>query len=845
MSPPSWHDRHPTLAEPVVDPAPQEPRRPAPGKVARTTRLGASRAAVQAQLAAILDPGRSMLIGHGDRAVQRQANGGERAPSSRRYNLPLQLVSFGPLPASAAGQLAHAQRVYGELGITLVPITLQLPSPPRPTPGTPADHLLDREEQRHGTDGARPARALDQQGARPFRPGDTDRRPVASQELRDLLHQRVRRNQIAVYWIETEIRDDPSQPGGGVDAMTYDHDFWDGVRADEEGIVLTGAAAADVLSHELGHLLMRIGHNDQNTAEERANPDMDDTRPDPNNVMARGGTRTGSQFTPEQLARLYRSRYLIASDGAAETGAPPVQRAAAEDSTPWLDAEQVQAAAAFGVAGAAGQLPFADAICASFGRHDVSGVRAAVGGAAADASEALGAHAYATGDRIAFARPPDLHLAAHEAAHVVQQRHGVHLSDGIGRAGDAYERHADEVADAVVRGESAEPLLDRHAGGGASGPAVQRNPGDTCETEADATAVACDPEREREAEAVAALRDAVPEVVRLEPALRDYDAALTAEARTRFRVPERGWTDTRASDGVSRRIDLSRSLDDIVARIESDPTVVAHIRETLDAFYNDPDERSRLRPEDIDLPLVLAIASRESAGRDIFLSTSSRRVVTAGRDTHRDGVGGLDYAGDLREEFPSSVREHVTEVQDDPGLRAGLRPNRASANPAEVRERDLLAAYIVEVHHREERFERLFHRSFHALPEAQQAALLARLGPDARRAWTQASFGSRLPQMLSEVRERFLRAMRADGFDAAVADDQVNLNAIISDDRVPDAAGLSGHRTRVTAAEAWMLEQALPPDLAAGSDEPASPAPDDGVADEAVPDDGVPESLRR
>ena len=73
----------------------------------------------------------------------------------------------------------------------------------------------------------------------------------------------------------------------------------------------------------------------------------------------------------------------------------------------------------------------------------------------------------------------DLHTAAHEAAHVVQQRGGVQLKGGVGQAGDSYERHADAVADKVVAGESAEALLSEMAGpaGGAGGvqkQAVQR-----------------------------------------------------------------------------------------------------------------------------------------------------------------------------------------------------------------------------------------------------------------------------------------------------------------------------------------------------------------------------------
>jgi hypothetical protein len=128
-----------------------------------------------------------------------------------------------------------------------------------------------------------------------------------------------------------------------------------------------------------------------------------------------------------------------------------------------------------GVATAADPLPHAAAIQASFGRHDVSHVRAATGGAAAESSQGLGASAYAIGARVGFAASPDLHTAAHEAAHVVQQRAGVQLHGGIdGGAGDPYERHADAVADRVVRGKSAEALLDPFAGGRSNREVVQR-----------------------------------------------------------------------------------------------------------------------------------------------------------------------------------------------------------------------------------------------------------------------------------------------------------------------------------------------------------------------------------
>jgi outer membrane protein OmpA-like peptidoglycan-associated protein len=133
------------------------------------------------------------------------------------------------------------------------------------------------------------------------------------------------------------------------------------------------------------------------------------------------------------------------------------------------------AAAERGVAGAGAALPQLDAIQASFGHHDVRGVQAFTDGTAARASAQLGAEAYALGDRVAFDGTPSLHTAAHEAAHVVQQRAGVSLKDGDGQSDDAYERHADRVADQVVRGGSAASLLDEMAPpGSGGGRAVQR-----------------------------------------------------------------------------------------------------------------------------------------------------------------------------------------------------------------------------------------------------------------------------------------------------------------------------------------------------------------------------------
>lgn len=109
-------------------------------------------------------------------------------------------------------------------------------------------------------------------------------------------------------------------------------------------------------------------------------------------------------------------------------------------------------------------LPHGDRIQASFGRHDISHVRTNVGGGAASANRSMGSLAFTSGSRIGFRESPSLHLAAHEAAHVVQQKEGLSLPGNVGRPGDQWERHADKVADAVASGCSAEPLLNQVRG---------------------------------------------------------------------------------------------------------------------------------------------------------------------------------------------------------------------------------------------------------------------------------------------------------------------------------------------------------------------------------------------
>jgi hypothetical protein len=125
----------------------------------------------------------------------------------------------------------------------------------------------------------------------------------------------------------------------------------------------------------------------------------------------------------------------------------------------------VHAAAERGTATPATTLPFRDSIQRVFGHHDISGVQAHVGSEASAATGAMGATAYATGNHVVLGKSPDLFTAAHEAAHVVQQRGGVQLRGGVGESGDRYERHANDVAALVIQGKSAERLLDEYTGG--------------------------------------------------------------------------------------------------------------------------------------------------------------------------------------------------------------------------------------------------------------------------------------------------------------------------------------------------------------------------------------------
>ncbi len=179
-----------------------------------------------------------------------------------------------------------------------------------------------------------------------------------------------------------------------------------------------------------------------------------------------------SWFAPAEervAAEQPKARFQRQQEDRAEVAAQLHRRAAPERATVQRkesgaapSATNVQREAAAGVRSGGGALPHLDAIQRSFGAHDVRGVTAHAGPEARAAASAIGAQAYATGDRVAFGEPaPSLHTAAHEAAHALHQRRGAKLARGVGGEHDAAEHHADRAADLVVAGRSAQPALDR------------------------------------------------------------------------------------------------------------------------------------------------------------------------------------------------------------------------------------------------------------------------------------------------------------------------------------------------------------------------------------------------
>ncbi len=104
---------------------------------------------------------------------------------------------------------------------------------------------------------------------------------------------------------------------------------------------------------------------------------------------------------PIQLRRKLRGRGYAESAAMLSPSAGLLSPAGPAGAVDTSNAE-VQREAEQGVAGSGGSLPHLAQIQRAFGRHRIDHVQAYVGGGAGDAAAAIGADAYATGDRIAF-----------------------------------------------------------------------------------------------------------------------------------------------------------------------------------------------------------------------------------------------------------------------------------------------------------------------------------------------------------------------------------------------------------------------------------------------------------
>lgn len=123
--------------------------------------------------------------------------------------------------------------------------------------------------------------------------------------------------------------------------------------------------------------------------------------------------------------------------------------------------ESVAKIAQSGMQSPSSPLPFMGQLESAFKPHDISGIQAHMGSAAKKSAEGLNSAAFAANEHIVFGRQPDLFTAAHEVAHVVDQRRrpAPKSGNGLSQPKDSGEQLADSAAWRAARGESAASLL--------------------------------------------------------------------------------------------------------------------------------------------------------------------------------------------------------------------------------------------------------------------------------------------------------------------------------------------------------------------------------------------------
>jgi len=274
-------------------------------------------------------------------------------------------------------------------------------------------------------------------------------------------------------------------------------------------------------------------------------------------------------------------------------------------------------------------------------------------------------------------------------------------------------------------------------------------------------------------------------------------AALVARARERCHVPEGGFTIGR------QRADFTRGggilVEQIMDRAAQDPEASRRqVNRSLRAFEEDTSVRGSDIP--VDLSFSVAKASREG-GPGMVFSTATTQVVSGGRDTHARGAAGFDYLWDIRAWVPGHAQRLRRVPSDDPDL------HHSNRHPAWIARRDLFIAGIAYARFSESSFRDKIERIFSDLGDDARGRLLTSLSLDAKRAWVQSNFGR--PGWTNRALEYIKRQ-------AAEGSLPVDLNVILTDQGLIEGRHVQGSertarfsigRARVTACEAWMLDE--------------------------------------
>ncbi|SEQ06938.1 eCIS core domain-containing protein [Nitrosomonas ureae] len=288
----------------------------------------------------------------------------------------------------------------------------------------------------------------------------------------------------------------------------------------------------------------------------------------------------------------------------------------------------IHAIASEGLRGAERSLPGQELIQSSFGRHDISNTRVQVSGPAEQANERLGSRAYTRGDRIAFKEEPDLKLAAHEAAHVVQQRRGVRFKDGIGRPGDKYEQQADAVAERVVANQSTEDLLNDKEGKPQSALQTKCDCGGTCSK--------CVGERKLESDEATIQMDAEVNASRLSEPVADSSVEASFSSARR---------NSRIADGAGALAEAGNDQTELNVKGESSPAnrSISSVSDTTIDGSSSPSAQTSVNVSGADVGSGSGDGGRSQV--EAGISNESDAAITGGSGAATNESGGAILDG--------------------------------------------------------------------------------------------------------------------------------------------------------------------------------------------------------